>query len=206
LNRTLFILVSAFVSLNMLAPIASNKVIDLGITFAAGSMLIGISYGILDIINDWKGKAAARWTVESALIVRAAFFLVVVPLIMFLPEKTATDNFDAFMVQSARLFFAGWASLLVGGWFVNTPLFSTLRDRMQGKHFALRYLATIFPTIIAGNIVYGILGFWGNPNVDLISIIIGTTVARIVIGVVITPFVALGRAGVRKYAGTTESA
>lgn len=197
-------MVSAFVALNMLAPIASNKVIDLGITFAAGSMLIGISYGILDIINDWKGKAVARWTVESALIVRAAFFLVIVPLIIFLPEKTATDNFDAFMVQSARLFFAGWASLFVGGWMVNTPLFSWLREKMQGKHFTVRYLTTILPTIVAGNIVYGILGFYGNPNVDLLSIIFGTTIARILIGVVITPFVALGRAGVRRYGNNHE--
>ena len=202
-------MVSAFVALNMLAPIASNKVIDLGITFAAGSMLIGISYGILDIINDWKGKAVARWTVESALIVRAAFFLIVVPLILFLPAKTQTEGFDLFMVQSARLFFAGWMSLLVGGWFVNTPIFSWLKERMQGRNFTLRYLTTILPTIVAGNIVYGVLGFYGNPNVDLLSIIFGTTVARIVIGGSITPFVALCRAVVRSdvndHAGTSQS-
>jgi uncharacterized integral membrane protein (TIGR00697 family) len=194
-------MVSAFVALNLMAPIASNKVIDLGITFAAGSMLIGISYGILDIINDWRGKAAARWTIESALIIRLVFFLVVIPLVLVLPEKSAPEGFSDFLVKSTRLFVAGWASLFVGGWIVNTSLFTALKEKMRGRNFTLRYLTTIFPTIVAGNIVYGVLGFAGDPKVDLLAIIAGTTVARILIGVAITPVVALGRAGVRRYAG-----
>jgi uncharacterized integral membrane protein (TIGR00697 family) len=201
MNRLLMFLVTMFVTLNLIAPIASNKVIDLGITFAAGSMLIGISYGILDIINDWQGKAAAKATIDTALVVRALFFVVVVPLIMLLPAKTQTEGFDAFMAQSARLFFAGWLSLLVGGRMVNTPFFSWLRERTQCRHFALRYLTTSFPTIVAGSIVYGIVGFWGVPKVDVFSLIWGTVVARILIGVAITPLVALARAGVRRYAG-----
>ena len=199
MNRLLMVLTTMFVALNLMAPIASNKVIDLGITFAAGSMLIAISYGLLDIINDWKGKAAARMTVETALIVRATFFLVVIPLIVFLPESTATPGFDSFMVKSARLFAAGWASLLVGGWYVNTSLFSWLKAKMSGRHFTLRYLTTTGPTVAAGAIVYGVLGFVGDPKVDLLSIIVGTAIARIVIGAAITPLVALGRAGVRRY-------
>jgi len=193
------VLVALFVALNLFAPIASNKVINIGIIFAAGSLLIGISYGFLDVINDWKGKDAARMTVETALIVRALFFLVVIPVIFLLPEKTSTAGFDAFLGQSARLFVAGWASLFVGGWLVNTPIFSYLKEKMDGKNFTLRYLTTIFPTIVAGNIVYGVLGFAGNQNVDLLSIIVGTTIARIVIGIAITPLVALVRVGVRRY-------
>lgn len=200
MSRVEAFLITMFVTLNLLAPIASNKVIDLGITFAAGSMLIGISYGVLDILNDWRGKPAARMTVETALVVRAIFFLAVVPLILLLPAKTQTDGFESFMVQSARLFFAGWMSLLVGGYLVNTPVFSWLRDKWQGRHFVARYLVTVLPTVVAGNIVYGILGFWGNPKVDVLALIVGTTVARLLIGVAITPFVALGRWTVRRYA------
>jgi uncharacterized integral membrane protein (TIGR00697 family) len=195
-------MVTMFVTLNLMAPIMSNKVIDFGITFAAGSMLIGISYGILDIINDWQGKAAAQATVDTALIVRLVFFLTVVPLVFMLPAAKETDGFQTFLAQSSRLFFAGWASLLVGGRLVNTPLFSALRERMQGRNFALRYLVTIFPTIVAGNIVYGVLGFYGVEGVDVMALIVGTTIARILIGVAITPLVALGRAGVRRYANS----
>ena len=199
MNRTAALLMALFVSLNLMAPIASNKVVDLGfIIFTAGSLLIAISYGALDILNDWKGRRAARVTVETALIVRAAFFLVIVPLLIFLPAKSVTPGFDAFLATSARLFVAGWFSLLVGGWFVNTPIFSWLRVKMHGRNFILRYLATSFPTIIAGNVVYITLGFYGTP-VDIPALILGTTVARVVLGVIITPFVALGRYGVRQF-------
>jgi uncharacterized integral membrane protein (TIGR00697 family) len=199
MTRTEAALMAMFVALNLMAPIASNKVVDVGITFAAGSLLIGISYGLLDILNDWRGKVAARVTVETALIVRAAFFLLVIPLLFVLPSKHVSEGFDAFLGSSARLFFAGWVSLLVGGWLVNTPFFSWLREKWSGRHFAVRYLTTSLPTIVSASVVYGILGFYGTP-VDVFALIWGTIVARILIGVAITPFVALGRAGVRRYA------
>jgi uncharacterized integral membrane protein (TIGR00697 family) len=193
-------MVTMFVTLNLMAPIMSNKVIDLGIIFAAGSLLVGVSYGILDIINDWRGKRTAQATIDTALAVRLAFFLVVVPAIFLLPAAKETEGFQSFLAQSARLFVAGWLSLLVGGRMVNTPVFSWLRAKTHGRHFALRYLTTSFPTIVAGSIVYGIVGFWGTQNVDVFALIWGTVVARILIGVAITPFVALARAGVRRYA------
>lgn len=187
-----------FVALNLIAPIASNKVVDLGITFAAGSLLIGVAYGFLDIINDWKGKAVAKATVDTALIVRAVFFLIVIPLLIVLPAAKEAPGFADFLTNSFRLFVAGWVSLLVGARMVNTPIFSRLRDRFRGRWFALRYLTTSLPTIVAGSVVYGVLGFAGT-KVDLMALIVGTAIARILIGVAITPLVALGRAGVRRY-------
>jgi len=197
-------LMAMFVTLNLMAPIASNKVaIVFGVTFAVGSLLVGISYGLLDVVNDWKGKATARQTVVVALAVRAVFFLVVLPIVFLLPTSHATEGFDAFLGMSARLFFAGWVSLWLGGLYVNTPLFSNLRERFKGRWFILRYLVTSFPTILVGSIVYGILGFYGT-KVDVFALIWGTVVARVLISIVLVPVVALVRIGVR-HLGNTDN-
>jgi uncharacterized integral membrane protein (TIGR00697 family) len=185
----LLILAALFVTLNLIAPIASTKVsVLLGVTFATGSILVGVSYGFLDIINDWKGKDAAKETVLTALIVRTVFFLVVMPLVFALPTKAAPDGFDLFLGQSFRLFFAGLVSLWVSAWYVNTPLFSDLKERMQGRWFVLRYLVVSFPTFFVSTLVYIGIGFWGLP-VDLAALVWGTMVARSVVAVLVSPIV-----------------
>lgn len=195
MNRVFLALVALFVTLNVMAPIAANKIVDVGIIFTAGSVLLGLAYGVLDVINDWRGRAAARDTLAAALWVRFLFFAVVIPMLLLLPGH-APAGYEAMLGNSARLFVAGWVSLLVGGWFVNTPTFSWLRARTRGRWFVLRYLTTSLPTIVIGTIFYAVLGFAGT-QVDVAALIFGTTVARIAIGVVITPLVAALRAGIR---------
>lgn len=197
---TYLLLVTMFAALNIVAPIASTKVAVLaGVTFATGSLLVGVSYGLLDVLNDWKGRKAARQTVEVALVVRVVFFALIVPVIVLLPTKSAPPGLDDFLAQSARLFAAGWASLFVGAWLVNTPFFSWLRERLGPRLFMGRYLTTSLPTIVAGSIVYGVLGFWGT-KVDVWALIWGTITVRIAIAVIITPFAGALRWGVRRYA------
>lgn len=192
-------LAAMFVALNLMAPIASTKVaIIAGVTFAAGSLLVGVSYGLLDVINDWKGKKEARQTAWAALWVRATFFLIVIPVLMLLPAKNVAPGFDEFLTTSFRLFVAGWVSLWAGAILVNTPIFSELKRKMNGKNFVLRYLVTSFPTILTGAIVYSILGFYGT-KVDVWALIWGTTVARVLISIVLAPVVGLIRWGVRYY-------
>jgi uncharacterized PurR-regulated membrane protein YhhQ (DUF165 family) len=156
-----------------------------------------VSYGLLDIVNDWKGRQVARMTVESALIARVVFFVVVVPVLLLLPSAKPAPGFDALMGQSVRLFAAGWVSLFAGGWLVNTPFFSWLRERYKGRWFVLRYLTTSLPTIVVGSIVYGVLGFWGT-GVDVFALIWGTAVARVAIAAVIVPAVWVVRVWVRR--------
>lgn len=199
MNVALYALVSMFVGLHLLAPIMSNKILLVGgLTFTSGAMLIGLSYAVLDIINDWQGKGAARQTVLAALIVRSLFFVVIVPVIILLPASRQTEGFEDFMTSSVRLFGAGLASLFVSSWIVSIPVFTWLRERTKGRWFAIRYLTTNFPVILTATVVYVTLGFWGT-DVDLGRLYFGQTVARIVLGVLIVPIVWLVRQGVRRY-------
>lgn len=185
----LIILASLFVGLHILAPIVSNKIILLyGISFTAGAMLIGFSYAVLDIINDWQGKAEARATVKAALIVRLSIFLVFIPLIIILPAKKIAPGFDDFLVQSVRLFGAGLVSLWASAYVVSTTLFTALKARMNGRMFVLRYLIISFPVILTASVVYVTLGFWGT-DTDLPSLYTGQTIARILLSVAVAPVV-----------------
>lgn len=184
----LLILATLYVGLNLLAPIASTKVsVIAGVTFATGSMLIGISLGLLDVINDWKDKATARRVVMSAVIVRTVFFVLIIPLVLLMPTQKAPDGFEGFLGQSARLFFAGLVSLFVAMWYVNTPAFSWLKAQMEGRWFVLRYLVVAFPTFFVSNAVYGLIGFSFIEGVDLWAIVFGTLLMRMAVAVAVAP-------------------
>ena len=192
------ILASLYVGLNLIAPIASTKIsVIAGVTFATGSLLIGLSLGLLDVINDWKDKATARRVVLSTVAVRALFAFVLLPLVIALPASKMPEGFDAFLGQSTRLAFAGLVSLFIPMWYVNTPAFSWLKARMEGRWFVLRYLVISFPTFFTSNLIYGLLGFSFIAGVDLWAVIFGTLLMRMAVAVVISPVVWLVRWVVR---------
>ena len=198
-NVALFSLVAMFVGLHLLAPIMSSKILLVGgLTFTSGALLIGISYAVLDILNDWKGRVVARELVLSALIVRTVFFVIIIPLVIFLPASRETPGFTDFMTSSVRLFAAGLASLFVSSYLVSIPVFTWLKSRTDGKWFALRYLTTNLPVIVSATVVYVTLGFWGT-DVDLGRLYFGQTVARIIFGVAIVPIVWGVRTLIRRY-------
>lgn len=191
-----FALVAMFVGLHLFAPITSNKILLVaGLTFTSGALLIGASYAVLDILNDWQGREVARQTVKAALIVRTVFFVVVVPVIILLPAAREVEGFEDFMTSSVRLFAAGLASLFVSSYLISIPVFTWLRERMQGRWFALRYLTTNLPVIVSATVVYVTLGFAFVEDVDLGRLYFGQTVARIIFGAAIVPIVW----GVRQY-------
>jgi uncharacterized integral membrane protein (TIGR00697 family) len=199
-NVALYALVGAFIGLHLFAPIMSNKILLVaGLTFTSGALLIGASYAVLDIINDWQGRGVARATVLSALIVRTLFFVVVVPVVIILPAARETEGFTDFMTSSVRLFLAGLASLFVSSYLISIPVFTWLKAKMEGRWFALRYLTTNFPVIVSATVVYVTLGFAFVEDVDLGRLYFGQTVARIIFGIAIVPIVWAVRASLRRF-------
>lgn len=195
----LMLLTSLYVALNVLAPIVSTKISVVGgVQFATGSLLIGLSLGLLDVINDWRDKATARQVVLTAVLVRAIVAFLIVPLIIVLPTQKAPEGFDTFLSQSARLTLAGLLSLFVAMWYVNTPAFSWLKGRMDGRWFVMRYLVVSFPTFFTSNLVYGLVGFSFLPGVDLWAVVIGTLLMRMAVAVAVAPVVWAVRAGLRR--------
>ncbi len=194
-------LVAMFAALYVTSPFLGSKIVVVaGMTFPAGAPLVAVSIGFLDILNDWKGRQAARDAVTVTLAVRIAIGLVVVPIILALPAKSVPPGYDAIVGFSIRLVFAGLCSIFVSSWVVNTTLFSWLRERMKGRYFALRYLVVSVPTILTSIAVTNIVGFWGTDQ-NVWGLISGSFVQRIVIGVAIVPFVWLGRTLLRRAYG-----
>lgn len=181
------VLASLFVVLNVLAPIASTKISVLGgLSFATGSLLIGMAYICLDVVNELDGRKVARAVVVDALVVRILVFALVVPLVVLLPTKSEPDGFDAWLGGSVRLFIAGWISLYVSAWWVNTILFTRWRDRWKGRWFVARVIGVSLPTYLVSTIVYVLVGWLGTPT-DLFSLIVGTVVVRMVVSLVGAP-------------------
>jgi uncharacterized integral membrane protein (TIGR00697 family) len=194
----LLLLAGTYIMLNVMTSVVSTKVARVGgFTFATGVILSQFSYGILDVINDWRGKADARGVVMVAIVVRALFFFAIVPLALVLPAAVVPPGYDAILGGSVQLAIASILAMFFGSWLVNVALFSWLRDRMKGRWFIARYCVTTLPAFVVGSTVTAVVGYWGVAGVDVISVAFGTTVARIGIAVVLIPVVSAIRWSVR---------
>jgi uncharacterized integral membrane protein (TIGR00697 family) len=198
---TLLTLSGAYIALNLMVSIVSIKVaVVFGVTFAAGVLLSQLSYGLLDVMNDWRGKTEARAMVTSAIIIRALFYFVVMPIIFFLPTSISNENYDKLLGGSMQLAVAGMLSLFISSWLINVSLFSWLREKTKGRWFILRYCVTTLPAFVVSSTIIAFVGYWGVPGVDLLKVAFGTTVARMVIAVLYIPVVFVIRRVVRKLA------
>jgi len=182
----LALLLGLHVALMALAPILSAKVLILGaLAFPAGQLVVGTANGLLDVINDRWGKAEARASVVTALMVRAVLFLLVIPLVLAMPGK-APDGFDSVLGQSIRLFLAGELGVFVESWLVSTTVFTWLRSRTSGRWFTLRYLGATGLGTLAGTTIFIVAGF-AFTGAPIAALIVGGVTIRLLLLLILAP-------------------
>jgi uncharacterized integral membrane protein (TIGR00697 family) len=195
----LLILSGTYIMLNVMTSLVSTKVAVVGgVTFATGVLLSQLSYGLLDVVNDWRGKSDARALVMSAIIVRALFYFVIVPVVLLLPASVVPAGYDALLGGSLQLVVASMIAMFLASWLVNVSLFSWLREKTKGRWFIARYCVTTLPAFTVSASVIAVVGYWGVPGVNILAVAFGTTLVRIVVAVGLIPVVAGVRWAVRR--------
>ncbi len=182
----LAVLLGLHVALMALAPILSAKIVLIGLlAFPAGQLVVGAANGLLDVINDRWGRSEARASVVTALVVRLALYLILIPLLVALPGHSP-DGYDAILGQSVRLFAAGELGVFIESWLVSTSVFTWLRARTLGRWFALRYLTATGLGTVVGTTVFVAAGYalTGAPILPLIA---GGVTVRLLLLIVLAP-------------------
>ncbi len=177
-----------YVTLFVLAPLASAKIIDAGPwQFPAGFAIMALAFAVLDLINEKHGKGQARATVLQAVAIRAFVYVVILGPMMIAPG-IEPEGYDAVLGQGIRLFLWGELAMFTSQWLVDIPLFAWIRDRLHRRWFVLRYLGSTLASMTVGALIFVYGGYWGT-GADPFALWQGSIVARVVMTVVLSPIV-----------------
>lgn len=193
MNLALATLISLFASLSVIAPILSNRLVQIGdFKIVLGGLFVAFAASILDVINNNWGMKTARETVLASLIVRFTVYALV-SLSMFIPVVRETVGYTEMILTGIRLLLAAEIASVISQYFIDIPVFDYMKRKFG--NFFLRYnVSNLISTAIHG-VVFVHLGFWGTDKQHLIpKLIVGGYVLKIAFQLVFSPlFVLLAR-------------
>ena len=146
------LLASLYAALFVLAPVISNRVVDVfGVKVLLGSMLLIVALGLLDVVNNDFGIRRARLVVVCALVTRIIVW-VLVSALMALPVLSEPPGFGKVVNSSLALFLAGEISIFVSQYFVDVRIFDWVRRRYPA--FWVRYSLSNLVSYVVGLVIF----------------------------------------------------
>jgi uncharacterized integral membrane protein (TIGR00697 family) len=193
------ILMAAFVAVLLCSNlIGVHKVSTVNLPFygeyvyGAGVLFFPISYLFGDILTEVYGYARSRrviWMGFGALIFAALMSAVIV----YLPDSPTMSSEQA---RSIALIFGATprivAASLLGFWageFVNSFVIAKLKVLMKGRFLWIRTIASTICGEVADTLIFYPIAFFGLwSNEQLISVMIGNYILKVMWEVLATPF------------------
>jgi uncharacterized integral membrane protein (TIGR00697 family) len=191
MNLALSVFVALYAVLFVIAPIMSNRIIELaGFITPMGVFFVATAGGLLDVINNNWGLKQARNTILASLIVRFVIYGLMTLAITFVPFVREAQGFEDIVLTSLRLLIATELASVVSQYFIDAPLFDYMKRRF--RFFAARYNVTNLISGIIQSTTFMYIGFAGTEKAHLIpGMILGGLVIKYAVQVVITPVMAL---------------
>lgn len=194
-NKTLSILIMAFVTATLASNIMAGKLMDFaGFAVPAGVIAFPISFAITDIVNEIWGKKDARTVVWLGFASSIAFSLFIM-LAIALPAAPFWDLQPAFasvLGSVPRVAIGGLAAFLVSQ---NTDvwIYHKLKEMHGEKYLWVRNnVSTTFSQLL-DSAIFITIAFFGTMPLDAMLIMILTQwVVKILLALVDTPFVYWG--------------
>ncbi|MBP6460750.1 MAG: queuosine precursor transporter [Crocinitomicaceae bacterium] len=204
-DNVFVVLAGIFITNAIVAELIGGKLIQLfGCTFSLGILPWPIVFITTDLINEYFGhKGVRRLTFITAGLICYAFIVLLIgiriPSVSFSPVNDA--QFTAVFGQSMWI-IVGSIIAFVLSQLLDVYLFSQFKKRTGGKHIWLRATgSTLFSQLIDTFVVLGIAFYLpGKINVDQYATM-GITgySAKLVIAILLTPFIYLGHALISRY-------
>ena len=176
----LSILKTLYVSLSILAPILSNRIIGLfGLPILMASFSQQFNFGVLDLINYNYGAKQARIAVIATTVTRIIVWGVI-GLLMLLPTFSETKGFNIFIGEAFRFTIAGLITTLVSQYFVDIPIFDWVKRKLNSG-FALRYNISNFFSSMLTVILFHLIAFVGTDKPILNMILMSYGIQTIIL-------------------------
>lgn len=190
MNLALSTLIGLYCSLAVLAPILSNRLVEIGhFKIVLGGLFAAFAASLLDVVNNNWGMKTARTTVLASLLTRFIVYALVTAA-MFLPVVRETPGYQEMILTGIRLLLAAEISSAISQYFIDIPVFDYMKRKF--KFFLFRYnLSNVVSQIIQG-VIFVYAGFWGTDKAHLIPhLIVGGFVLKFGLQITISPLMAL---------------
>lgn len=183
--------IALYTSLLVLAPILSNRLVEIGhFKIVLGGLFAALAAALLDVINNNWGMNKARETVLASLIVRFTTYALVFLAVTYIPVVREPEGYREIIVQALRLLFAAEIAGVLSQYFIDIPFFDWMKRRFKSVFIARYNFSNIFSQLIQG-VTFVYLGFYGTDKAHLIPhIIVGGFVLKFACQVAFTPIMA----------------
>ncbi|MCW8897088.1 MAG: queuosine precursor transporter [Flavobacteriales bacterium] len=202
------ILAGIFITNAVVAELIGGKIIQLGpFIMSIGIIPWPVVFLTTDLINEYYGKnGVKKLTFITASLIAYAFvvlfFSINIPAAKGVSAVT-DEQFQAVFGQSMWIIFASIVAFLVSQ-FVDVFIFWLLRDKTGGKMIWLRSTgSTVVSQLIDTFIVLGI-AFWLTGKMstsEYVNAALTGYTFKLIIAIVLTPLIYLGRYLVNNYLG-----
>lgn len=200
-------IIAVYIACEVIANVTAGKITVAGpFTVPAAIYIFALTFTLIDLINEGLGKIAARRVVFAAFganILLAVYAQITVAL----PSPVwfeGAANFDAVFGQVPRIVVASLTTFLISG-LLDVELFARLRQRLSP---GWRVVASNAVSTLIDSLIFITIAFAGVfPASDLIMLITGQYVIKLVVTGVSVPLIYLVRATVSVKTGElTEGA
>lgn len=176
------------------------KLIEIGPFVASATVFVyAFSFLITDVVSEIYGKKAAN------LFVWYGFITVIIAVVLFqlalwapvAPFFEAQESYEEVFASSWRVLVGGLVAYLVSQ-FNDVWVFHKVKKATGGKHLWLRNNVSTIGSQMIDTIIFITIAFYGVVP-DLLSLMIGQYVIKLIIAVLDTPFIYLAVAFLRKW-------
>ena len=209
-NIIFIILAGVFITNAVVAELIGGKLIQVaGFTLSIGILPWPIVFLTTDLINEYFGhKGVRKLTFLTAILISYALLILVlglnIPASSISPVKD--DQFHAVFGQGILIIIGSIVAFVISQ-LLDIAIFSHFKKRTGDKHIWLRATgSTVFSQLIDSFIVLGI-AFYLPGKITLGEFVtIGFTgyIAKLIIAVLLTPFIYLGHNVIGKYLKDAE--
>ena len=162
-HKLLLPITALFVSTLLISNTLDTKIFAVaGLELPAGIVLFPLAYVFGDVLTEVYGYATSRrtiWTGFACLILMVSFYEIARALPPS-PSWPGQPAFDSIFSHVPRIVLASIVAYLCGE-FVNSYIVAKLKVMQNGKHMALRFIAsTIFGQAV-DTTLFVLIAFWG---------------------------------------------
>ena len=190
-----------YVACELIANATAGKITSAGpFTVPAAIYIFALTFTLIDLINEGLGKIAARRVVLASFgaNVLLAIYAQIVVMLPAAPWFENSASFDIVFGQVPRIVLASLTAFLISG-LLDVELFARLRHRLNPGWRVV--VSNAFSTLIDSVLFIGIAFAGVFPAAELMMLVAGQYVIKLIVTGVSVPLIYLVRATVTVQTG-----
>lgn len=187
------LLFCVFISSLTSSLLLSSKIAILwGISFSAGTLAYAVLFAITDSVSESFGKADAKSLVYMGWVAYGIVVIFSLTAVLLPPAPFWASNqpaYEAIIGFTPRIILASFISYSVSQYF-DVWAFHFCKTLTKGRYLWLRNNLSTLASQFIDTVIFVVIAFWGViPNDQLLALIGGQYILKLVIAIIDTPVV-----------------